>query len=179
MKFKTAAIPIAVLVCAALILLLASTFMQPVAAASLQQDTQACFEQLLPGSKTFAPEAYTGDNENISAVYRGETGYIVEAGSNGYVNRITLWIGVDNSGAITGLTVRDMTETFGLGQNALYNLNFLSQFVHTRGDAAVGENVDALTGATVTSKAIAKAVNSASAYVTGADVSSGATQWGG
>ena len=40
-------------------------------------------------------------------------------------------------------------------------------------------DVDALTGATVTSKAIAKAVNSASAYVTGADVDSGATQWGG
>ena len=40
-------------------------------------------------------------------------------------------------------------------------------------------NVDALTGATVTSKAVVKAVNSASAFVTGADVSSSATEWGG
>ena len=48
-----------------------------------------------------------------------------------------------------------------------------------RGELAVGDNVDALTGATVTSKAVVKAVNSASAFVTGADVSSSATEWGG
>ena len=47
------------------------------------------------------------------------------------------------------------------------------------GELAVGDNVDALTGATVTSKAVVKAVNSASAFVTGADVSSSATEWGG
>ena len=47
------------------------------------------------------------------------------------------------------------------------------------GEKAVGDNVDALTGATVTSKAVVKAVNSASAFVTGADVSSSATEWGG
>ena len=36
-----------------------------------------------------------------------------------------------------------------------------------------------LRDATVTSKAVVKAVNSASAFVTGADVSSSATEWGG
>ena len=36
-----------------------------------------------------------------------------------------------------------------------------------------------LTGATVSSKAITRGVNSAVAFVTGADVSSGATEWGG
>jgi len=40
-------------------------------------------------------------------------------------------------------------------------------------------DVDAITGATVTSKAIVRSVNSAVSYVTGADVSSGATSWGG
>ena len=56
---------------------------------------------------------------------------------------------------------------------------FLIQFIGTSGEAAVGENIDALTGATVTSKAVARAVNSAAAFVTGADVSSGATEWEG
>ena len=46
----------------------------------------------------------------------------------------------------------------------------------TTGDTV---EVDALTGATVTSKAIVRAVNSAVAYVTGADVASSATTWGG
>ena len=48
-------------------------------------------------------------------------------------------------------------------------------------DAGTGETVeiDGITGATVTSKAVAKSVNSAVGYVTGADVASSATTWGG
>jgi electron transport complex protein RnfG len=88
-------------------------------------------------------------------------------------------IGVSNEGSVTGLQVRRMEETFGLGAKALTDWEFLAQFLRTDGDAEVGTNVDALTGATVTSKAIARSVNSAVAFVTGADISSGATSWGG
>jgi Na+-translocating ferredoxin:NAD+ oxidoreductase RnfG subunit len=78
---------------------------------------------------------------------------------------------------------------------------FLSQFLNKSGSFAVathgqadafsgatGEtaapegdtvDVDAISGATVTSKAVIRCVNSAVAYVTGADASSGATSWGG
>ena len=45
--------------------------------------------------------------------------------------------------------------------------------------AADASEVDAITGATVTSKAVVRCVNSAVGYVTGADVSSSATEWGG
>ena len=86
---------------------------------------------------------------------------------------------MDAAGSVTGLVVRDMRETFGLGREALTDIPFLAQFLGTDGDAAVGENVDAITGATVTSRAIARGVNSAAAYVTGADVGSSATEWGG
>ena len=46
-------------------------------------------------------------------------------------------------------------------------------------DNSDGVEVDAITGATVTSKAIARSVNSAVAVVTGADAASAATTWGG
>ena len=72
-----------------------------------------------------------------------------------------------------------MEETYGLGGKALKDWEFLAQFLRTEGDAEVGTNVDALTGATVTSKAVARSVNSAVGFVTGADTSSGATSWGG
>ena len=49
----------------------------------------------------------------------------------------------------------------------------------TEGDAEIGNGIDAISGATVTSKAIARSVNSAVGFVTGADTSSGATSWGG
>ena len=86
---------------------------------------------------------------------------------------------LDFDGAVVGAVVREMEETFGLGAEALSDAGFLSQLIWSRGELAVGDNVDALTGATVTSKAVVKAVNSASAFVTGADVSSSATEWGG
>ena len=88
-------------------------------------------------------------------------------------------VGVSNDGTVTGLVVRQMDETWGLGRRALTDHEFLAQFLNTSGEAQVGSNVDALTGATVTSKAVARCVNSAVAFVTGADVSSGATSWGG
>jgi hypothetical protein len=100
---------------------------------------------------------------------------------------------------VTGLVVAEAHETFGLGNNALTDHAFLAQFLNSTGTfavATVGEDafsgatgevvevdetvdVDAMTGATVTSKAIIRCVNSAVAYVTGADADSGATSWGG
>ena len=75
--------------------------------------------------------------------------------------------------------VRELSETVGLGAKALKDHKFLSQFLNTSEQTEVGTDVDAISGATVTSKAIAKSVNSAVAFVTGADIDSGATAWGG
>ena len=78
-------------------------------------------------------------------------------------------------------------------------MEFLKQFLNSSGtfavatqgadafsgatgtEAAEGDtvDVDALTGATVTSKAVVRCVNAAVAYVTGADTESAATSWGG
>ena len=88
-------------------------------------------------------------------------------------------IGVCNEGNVTGLQVRDMEENYGLGAEALKDWEFLAQFLRTEGDAEVGNGIDAISGATVTSKAIARSVNSAVGFVTGADTSSSATSWGG
>ena len=97
----------------------------------------------------------------------------------GYAGQIHMLIGVSNDGYVTGLQVRQLEETFGLGAEALSDWEFLAQFLHTEGNAAIGENIDAISGATVTSKAITRSVNSAVAFVTGTDADSGATSWGG
>ena len=143
------------------------------------QELQAKMETLLPGSTTFTPEEYTGEDANIACVYKGETGYVIGTTTAGYAGPITMLIGVSNDGYVTGLQVRSMEETFGLGAQALSDWEFLAQFLRTEGDVEVGTDVDAITGATVTSKAVVRCVNSAVGYVTGADVSSSATEWGG
>ena len=120
-------------------------------------------------------EKYTGDDENIVSVHKAENGYVIETTTAGYAKDITMLVAVTNEGEVVGLVVREMHETPSLGLNALNDADFLSQFLNTSGEAEVGTNVDAITGATVTSKAIARCINSAVAYVTGADIGSGAT----
>ncbi|MBR2420921.1 MAG: FMN-binding protein [Oscillospiraceae bacterium] len=142
-------------------------------------DLHVKMEAMLPGDNYYEPEEYTGEDTNISRVWKAETGYIVETVTYGYAGNITMLIGVHNDGYVTGLQVRDMEETYGLGAEALTDWEFLAQFLRTEGDAEVGTNIDAISGATVTSKAIAHSVNSAVGFVTGADTSSSATSWGG
>ena len=139
---------------------------------------QAVMEALLPGSTEFAPEEYTGEDTNIQSVLKGQTGFVVTVSTHGYVDEITMLVGVSNEGTVTGLVVTDQHETSGLGGKILTDVDFLGQFLYG-GTVEVGTDVDAITGATVTSKAVARCVNSAVAFVTGADADSGATSWGG
>lgn len=171
--------PIAALVLAAAVLLGVYNLTLGIRRTNYRKELQAKMETLLPGSKVFAAEAYTGEDKNISFVYKGETGYVIGTAAQGYAGPIHMLIGVSNDGYVTGLQVRQMEETFGLGAQALTDWEFLAQFLNTKGDASVGEDIDALTGATVTSKAITRSVNSAVAFVTGSDADSGATSWGG
>ena len=171
--------PVAAILVAALVLLGLYNGLLGLRQANAEKELQAKMETLLPGSTTFTQEEYTGEDANITLVYKGETGFVIGTTTAGYAGPIRMLIGVDNDGSVTGLQVRYLEETFGLGAEALTDWQFLAQFLRTEGDAEVGENIDAISGATVTSKALARSVNSAVAFVTGADVSSGATTWGG
>ena len=172
-------IPILSLVVSALILLGLYNGLLGVRQANIETELKNKMQTLLPGSTTFTAEEYTGEDTNIVCVYKGETGYVIGTSTAGYAGPIHMLIGVSTDGYVTGLQVRDMEETFGLGAQALSDWEFLAQFLRTEGDATVGTNIDAITGATVTSKAIARSVNSAVGFVTGSDADSGATSWGG
>ena len=172
-------VPILTILIAAAILLGMYNGLLGVRKANEEKELQAKMETILPGSTTFTPEEYTGEDTNIVAVYKGETGSVVATQTYGYAGNIAMLIGVCDEGNVTGLQVRNMEETYGLGAEALTDWEFLAQFLRTEGDAEIGTNIDAITGATVTSKAIARSVNSAVGFVTGADTSSAATSWGG
>ena len=166
----------AVLLGAALLLMM-SSLLRGTRANAAQLELQRTLQTLLPQSGSFTQEA-PAHRELVTAAYRSRSGCVVEVTAAGYAGDIVLLVGVDNNGRVTGLTVRDMQETYGLGFRALRDTDFLAQFLGTTGDAAIGDNADAISGATVTSKAIARAVNAASAYVTGADVYTEPTERG-
>lgn len=143
------------------------------------RELEQLLKTILPGSGPFAKEYYSGEDESIREAFKTQNGHVVHVATPGYAGDISMLVGVYSDGSVAGLVIRELRETWGLGRRALTDQEFLSQFLNTKGDAAVGENVDALTGATVTSRAIARGVNSAVAYVTGADVATGATGYGG
>jgi len=172
-------VPIVAVLLAAVILLGLYNGLLGIRQANMEKELQTKMETLLPGSTTFELEPYTGEDTNIHYVYKGENGYVIATQTYGYAGYIQMLIGVHNDGYVTGLQVRNMEETYGLGAEALTDWEFLAQFLRSEGDAEIGANVDAITGATVTSKAIARSVNSAVGFVTGADTSSAATSWGG
>ena len=193
-------LPVISLLLAAVLLLGVSFGLRGVAAEKAQAEHLRLLRTVLPGSETFVVEPYAGEDANIVSVHKGENGFVVETRVYGYAGDITMYVGVSNQGKVTGLVVNELSETPGLGAEALTDHVFLSQFLNKSGsftvatqgadafsgatgeaETADGESVevDAITGATVTSKAIARSVSSAVAYVTGADVSSSATTWGG
>jgi len=198
MMKKALLLPLVTILFVALVLFGMTLGLRGVATKNAQAEHLRLLKTLLPGSNSFTVEPYEGDDENIRSVHKGENGYVIQVATYGYAGEITMLIGVNTEGNVTGLVVQDLSETPGLGANALTDHAFLSQFLNTSGDVAIGTAgedafsgatgssnsdvstyVDGITGATVTSKAIARCVNSAVAYVTGADVESGATSWGG
>lgn len=162
------------------VVLLAVTFgLQGLAVKKAQAEHLRVMQTLLPGSTDFVVEPYTGEDANVRSVHKADNGFVIETATQGYADEITVLVGVDKDGSVTGIVVKEMHETIGLGMNGLTDWEFLAQYLRTSGEAEVGNTVDALTGATVTSKAITRCVNSAVAVVTGADADSGATSWGG
>lgn len=96
-------------------------------------------------------------------------GYAVSTESNGFSSGLKLMFGIDTEGKITGLSVVDCSnETPGLGANVSVKEDFRAQFVGKEGgDLKVtkdGGDIDALTGATITSRAVAKAANTATDF---------------
>ncbi len=104
-------------------------------------------------------------------------GYVIETASKGYGGDIVVMTGIDVEGNVTGIEILSIEETAGLGMNAKKD-DFKKQYVGaddliTVDTKEAGENkIKALTGATITSKAVTEAVNEAMGIfrtVTGGD----------
>ena len=130
------------------------------------QKTQEAIELVLPGGgEEMADFPATA---LVSKVYAGDAGYAVEVTPGGFDNTITMMVGVDTEGKVLGISIIKHTETAGLGAVAAAGTpageSFRGQFVGASGSVSVtkdGGTMDAITGATITSRAICVGVNAA------------------
>lgn len=111
-------------------------------------------------------EEYTDfpEAESMQAylIYKGGMlyGYCADVTSSGFGGPINMMVGVDYTGAVCGVNIVSMSETAGLGSKT-NTPGFLEQFVGKIGNLSVGNGIDAISGATISSKAVTAGVNSA------------------
>lgn len=167
---KKLLIPVAVILICALLLFGVSSALAGTSEAKAQEEFDQILGCVIPGGGEYEEEEYTGSDSSIVAVYRGEQGVAVEMVVGGFANDIHLLVGVLNDGTAYSVSVLDSNETFGLGQNAKNDWDYLGSLLGSAGDKTIA-GVDTITGATITSSAIMNAVNNACKYVTDSGVS--------
>ncbi len=134
-----------------------------------QTENEARFS-LFPDAASFGDPQQSGDVTYAAALdYRERViGYTFTTAAKGYGGDVTVMTGVLPDGTVGGVEILDVSdETPGLGQNAK-KPEFKAQFAGMSGKIGVStaskqaaNGIDALTGATYTSKGVAEAVNMA------------------
>ena len=118
-----------------------------------------------------AAKAQGGTVSELYGVTNGgaEAGYVAKVAASGSQGTITMMVGIDANGAITGISVVNSSETSGIGTKVVGNetntagVPVLDQFVGLSGAGSlvVGSNITAISGATVSTKGITMGANAA------------------
>ncbi len=138
----------------------------PVIDAQKQAKTAEAFASILQAERYDEIEFENPDFPTVLTVHKaGDEGYVVTSKFSGAQGNITMAVGVDNDHKCTGISIIEHAETSGLGANAAstgeVGVKFREQFVGQDESIALsnaGGSIDALTGATITSRAVTEAV---------------------
>ena len=93
-------------------------------------------------------------------------GYVLESTSTeGYGGNIVLYLGVTLDGTLNDISILEISETPGLGMQApevlvpQFHDRKAESFIYTKSGASADNEIDAITSATITTKAVTNAVN--------------------
>ncbi len=160
--------PIVVLSVIALVvsflLALVNSFTAPVIEANERATTLAAYVDVMPTVSSAADLEEITDytTEGVSGVVKYTDGSMaVKAGESGFDGgTLTVILGFDSTGTVTGIWVDASTQTAGIGSRT-GDEAYLTQFVGMDGTAAItmGEGYDQVSGATISSKALFAAIN--------------------
>ena len=132
----------------------------PIIAENALKAEQAALLELLPEATSFT-EVENVDMENVNKVYASDNnvGYVVTSAAKGYGGDIEWMTAFDAEGTIVGAKVLSQSETAGLGAKVEESW-FQEQFTG-KTEELTPENIDMISGATISSKATIKALNAA------------------
>lgn len=111
----------------------------------------------------------------INGVYKAtkggdDAGYCVQVQPKGFGGVLTMIVGINADGSIAGAKVTGHAETPGLGAKAQSDADWIGQYADQPADGQLavtkdGGTLNAITGATITSRAVTDGVNTAAQYV--------------
>ena len=132
------------------------------------------FSDALPNTPEMEAACLAG-GATLQSVYEVQVdgapaGYAIKVSASGSQGAIEMMVGVDGEGVVTGVSVVKHSETSGIGTKVAANeptasgVGVLTQFEGVSaadGTLVVGTNVDAISGATVSSRGVTGGVNAA------------------
>ena len=153
----------------------------PIAQTQAKQKQEAC-QAVYPEADSFeamdvdqkaAKEAIKkmGTNATVDEVYSAvmdgsEAGYVITVtDKDGYGGDIQITVGIMSDGTVNGISFLSISETAGLGMRAGEVLvpqfagKQVEQFSYTKTGAASDDQIDAISGATITTNAVVNGVN--------------------
>lgn len=126
-------------------------------------------DSVMPGD----PAAYKGLLEAYVARDEadGNLGYLLKSEYPGYGGKVQIMVAISPEGVITGISILDNSETPGLG-NKIEKQAFYGQFANQAADQTFAvknsdsskTTIDAIAGATISSRAVTESVNIATRY---------------
>ena len=143
-------------------------------AAAKAEKTAKAISAVLENGETAVETAFNlAAHPLVTKVYANDHGYAVQVSPAGFGGGIDMMVGIDHEGNVTGISIISHTETAGLGAVAADKTAkgqaFRDQFTGLSEETAVGEQIDAISGATITSKAVTEGVNAALSLVAAMD----------
>ncbi len=146
-----------------------------------KKEEESTMKEVLPGVDSFDTVAlnYFDEDRRVTLHHMNKgfkeeepIGYEFVTQTMGYAGAMTIIVGIDTQGKVTGVMLGDNSETAGLGSK-IGETTFVKQFIGreisnltvvTGKPASADNEIDAVTFATISSKGMTNAVNAVLAY---------------
>lgn len=135
----------------------------PIIEAATLAAQEAARTELLPEADGFTKvEGVSVDNVSDIYVSNNNVGTVITCSGKGYGGTVTVMVAFTPDGTIKQLKVTEQGETQGVGTKVTTNADYWTKYEGLEAKPlTLGTDVDAVTGATISSRALMSAVNAA------------------
>lgn len=165
-SLRETVLPVVVLVAicmvAGLLLGMVHALTSPIAEANAEQKAQETYASLVPEAASFEPVACEVEGCTAALEAKDATGaviaHVIVAQSKGYGGQVPIAVAFGPDGTVLSITTMANEETPGLGTK-VSGESYIGQYVGLPASPTTASDIDLISGATISSKAVLAAYN--------------------